>query len=52
MDIKHQISRLRYAKAISDGEMDLIMHTMYEDVRTYEQIVEVGFVSQTWCTRS
>ncbi|KAG9034597.1 hypothetical protein FRB95_013050 [Tulasnella sp. JGI-2019a] len=41
MDIRHQISRLRYAKSVSDGEMDLIMHTMYEDVRTYEQIVEL-----------
>ncbi|KAG8846289.1 hypothetical protein FRB96_002041 [Tulasnella sp. 330] len=41
MDIKHQISRLRYAKAVSDSEMDLIMHTMSEDVRTYEQIVEL-----------
>lgn len=41
MDVQHQIARLRYAKAVPDTEMDLIMHSLYEDVRTYEQIVEV-----------
>jgi len=41
MDVQHQISRLRYAKTLPDSEMDLIMHTMYEDVRTYQQIVEL-----------
>lgn len=41
MDVHHQVSRLRYAKTLPDGEIDLIMHTMYENVRTHEQIVEV-----------
>lgn len=42
MDVLHQISRLRYAKSIGDGEMDLIMRSLYYGVRTYEQIVEVS----------
>lgn len=41
-DLAHQIGRLRNAKNMSDGEMDLIVRTLVERVRSYEQVVEVS----------
>ncbi|KZS96252.1 spindle pole body interacting protein [Sistotremastrum niveocremeum HHB9708] len=40
-DLAHQIGRLRNAKNMADGEMDLIVRTLVERVRSYEQVVEV-----------
>ena len=40
-DLAHQLSRLRYAKMISDGEAELIFRSISESVHTYEQVTEV-----------
>jgi hypothetical protein len=40
-DLLHQLSRMRHAKNVSDGEVDLIIRTLVDSVQTYEQVVEV-----------
>lgn len=40
-DVLHQIWRFRLAKNMSDSEVDLIMRTLVENVRTYDQVVEL-----------
>ena len=40
-DLAHQLSRLRYAKSISDGEAELIYRTIAENLNTYDQVTEV-----------
>ncbi|KAG7098250.1 hypothetical protein E1B28_000212 [Marasmius oreades] len=40
-DVLHQLLRLRHAKHMTDSEMYLIMKTLEENVRTYEQVVEL-----------
>ncbi|KAI1786728.1 mesa protein [Ganoderma leucocontextum] len=40
-DLAHQLSRLRYAKMISDGEAELIFRSISEGVHTYEQVTEL-----------
>lgn len=37
----HQLSRLRLAKNLPDVEAELIVRTISENIRTYEQVVEV-----------
>ena len=41
-DVLHQLMRLRFSKNISDAEVELIMRTIAENVKTYEQVIEVG----------
>jgi hypothetical protein len=41
MDIQHQISRLRNAKVMSEGEAALIYDSLAENVTTYAHITEV-----------
>lgn len=38
----HQLIRLRHGKALSDAETALIMRTLADNVKTYEQVIEVG----------
>ncbi|KAI0319503.1 spindle pole body interacting protein [Amylostereum chailletii] len=40
-DVLYQVTRLRYAKNIPDAEAELIMHTMLDNVYSYEQVVEL-----------
>ena len=40
-DVVHQLWRLRHAKRMSDGEAELIMRTLSENVQTYDQVTEV-----------
>ena len=40
-DLLHQLSRLRYAKAIPDGEAELIFRSIAENLHTYDQVTEV-----------
>ncbi|KAG6377424.1 docking domain of Afi1 for Arf3 in vesicle trafficking-domain-containing protein [Boletus reticuloceps] len=40
-DLVHQLSRLRLAKNIPDSEAELIVRTISENVRSYEQVVEL-----------
>ncbi|KAJ6594580.1 stabilization of polarity axis-domain-containing protein [Mycena capillaripes] len=40
-DVSHQLFRLRNAKAMSDGEVSTIMRTLAENVKTYDQVVEL-----------
>ncbi|KAF9258849.1 mesa protein [Marasmius fiardii PR-910] len=40
-DVLHQLLRLRHAKHMTDSETYLIMKTLEENVRTYEQVVEL-----------
>ncbi len=40
-DLAHQLSRLRYAKSISDGEAELIFRTLAECLHSYDQVTEV-----------
>ncbi|KAI0739001.1 mesa protein [Daedaleopsis nitida] len=39
-DLAHQLSRLRYAKTISDGEAELIYRTLTDNLNTYDQVTE------------
>jgi hypothetical protein len=41
-DVLHQLFRLRYAKNISDDEVEVIMRTIAENVQTYDQVIEVN----------
>lgn len=40
-DVPHQLWRLRHAKRITDGEAELIMRSIAENVQTYDQVTEV-----------
>ncbi|EKM80927.1 hypothetical protein AGABI1DRAFT_71556 [Agaricus bisporus var. burnettii JB137-S8] len=40
-DVAHQLARLRYGKNLADTEVLAIMRTLADNVRTYEQIVEL-----------
>jgi hypothetical protein len=44
-DLAHQLSRLRLARNLADSEAELIVRTIAENVRSYEQAVEVCLVS-------
>ena len=54
-DVPHQIWRLRHAKRISDGEAELIMRNIAENVQTYEGVTEVMdaplLSSRCWASR-
>ncbi|KAH9947502.1 spindle pole body interacting protein [Amylocystis lapponica] len=41
VDVSHQIWRLRHARKMSDGEAELIMRTLAENLHTYEQVTEL-----------
>ncbi|KAK7676155.1 hypothetical protein QCA50_020866 [Cerrena zonata] len=40
-DVPHQLWRLRHAKRISDGEAELIMRNIAENLQTYDQVTEL-----------
>ncbi|KAI0760198.1 spindle pole body interacting protein [Fomes fomentarius] len=40
-DLGHQLSRLRYAKSISDGEAESIYRVLAENLNTYDQVTEL-----------
>ena len=40
-DLFHQLSRLRYAKTISDSEAEWIFRFMTENLHNYDQVTEV-----------
>ncbi|THH32077.1 hypothetical protein EUX98_g2113 [Antrodiella citrinella] len=40
-DLAHQLWRLRHAKRMSDGEVELIMRTLAENVQSYDQVTEL-----------
>ncbi|KAG5647063.1 hypothetical protein DXG03_001433 [Asterophora parasitica] len=40
-DVLHQLFRLRYARTMADSEAKSIMRTLAENVKTYEQVVEL-----------
>ncbi|KAI0261594.1 spindle pole body interacting protein [Gloeopeniophorella convolvens] len=40
-DVNHQLWRLRNARHVQDAEVELIMRTMVDSVRTYDQVVEL-----------
>ncbi|KAF7357919.1 Protein mesA [Mycena venus] len=40
-DVAHQLFRVRNAKIMSDGEVSAIMRTLAENVKTYDQVVEL-----------
>lgn len=41
-DVLHQLFRLRHAKSMPDGEIELIMQTLAGNVQNYDQVVEVS----------
>jgi hypothetical protein len=41
-DVEHQILRLRNGRNVPDGEVALILKTICENVRSYDQVVEVS----------
>ena len=41
-DLPHQLSRLRFAKSMSDGEAELIFRTISENLHSYDQVTEVS----------
>ncbi|KAI0631091.1 spindle pole body interacting protein [Trametes polyzona] len=40
-DLSHQLSRLRFAKNMPDGEAELIFRTIAENLQTYDQVTEL-----------
>ncbi|KAG5723625.1 Protein mesA [Termitomyces sp. T112] len=40
-DVMHQLIRLRHGKALIDAEAALIMRTFADNVKTYEQVIEL-----------
>ncbi|KAI0642652.1 spindle pole body interacting protein [Trametes meyenii] len=40
-DLPHQLSRLRFAKSMSDGEAELIFRAISENLQTYDQVTEL-----------
>lgn len=49
-DLLHQLTRLRIVKNLSDSEVELIVRTLADNVRTYEQVVEVFPFAPSRCT--
>jgi hypothetical protein len=41
IDICHQIARLRVGRSLPDVEVHMIMQLLAQNVRSYEQVVEV-----------
>lgn len=41
IDLPHQLSRLRQARKMSPGEVELILRTLAHQVRSEEQVVAV-----------
>ncbi|KAG6897530.1 hypothetical protein C0992_000515 [Termitomyces sp. T32_za158] len=41
LDVMHQLIRLRHGRALSDAEATLIMRTFADNVKTYEQVIEL-----------
>jgi len=41
-DVLHQLGRLRFGKNVPDAEMELIVRTIAENVKSYEQVIEVS----------
>jgi len=50
-DLVHQLSRLRLAKNLTDSEAELIVRTISENVRSYEQVIEVCHLFVYWTIR-
>lgn len=46
-DVAHQLFRLRNAKSMSEAEVTTIMRALAENVKTYDQIVEVCGLCQS-----
>jgi predicted nucleic acid-binding Zn finger protein len=42
VDLPYQIARLRLARAMTDGEVELMMRVLQQNTGTYEQVVEVS----------
>ncbi|KAJ7502504.1 stabilization of polarity axis-domain-containing protein [Mycena galericulata] len=40
-DVSHQLFRLRNAKSMSEAEVSTIMRTLSENVKTYDQVIEL-----------
>lgn len=40
-DMTHQLYRTRHAKRLSDQEIYAIMRTLVDNVKSYDQVVEV-----------
>ena len=40
-DALHQLIRLRHAKTMPDSEISIIMRTLADNSKSYEQVVEV-----------
>ena len=47
-DLSHQLSRLRLARNLTDSETELIVRTVADNVRSYEQVVEVCCLCVWW----
>lgn len=47
-DLSHQLCRLRLTKNLPDSEVELIVRTIAENVRSYEQVVEVCRLLPCW----
>jgi hypothetical protein len=41
LDVLHQLIRLRHAKNMADSEISIIMRTLADNSKSYEQVVEV-----------
>ena len=46
-DVLHQLFRLRYAKKMPDSEVSLIMRSLANHVKSYDQVVEVSILLST-----
>lgn len=46
-DVVYQLYRLRHAKNMPNVEVEAIMRSISDSLRTYDQVVEVGFSTQT-----
>lgn len=45
-DVVHQLFRLRHTKNMTDTEVLVIMRTLADNVKSYEQVVEVSFITK------
>ena len=41
IDVAHQLWKLRHARYMTDGEVELIMRTLAENIHSYDQVTEV-----------
>jgi hypothetical protein len=41
-DVLHQLIRLKHTKSMSDSEVSIIMRSLADNTKSYEQVVEVG----------